>query len=168
MTSTFTTTSTFTRTHAKHLAAKVIADLYECSMLYDRPSEDSIEGYQAELIELLSHEYVFQYEFGFMSNGKRLLSWQYTVGSDGGLHSDADTGALYPKGKVAQASFFNFLTPSGKWKSLTAAQQAAFESTLPFQRSASAAPVDGNGYWLVDHGYSAGGVRIERRTFRPL
>ena len=34
---TFTTTTTFTRTHAKHLAAKVIADLYQCSVLYDHP-----------------------------------------------------------------------------------------------------------------------------------
>jgi len=29
MTSTFTTTATFTKTHAKHLAAKVVADLYQ-------------------------------------------------------------------------------------------------------------------------------------------
>ena len=43
MTSTFTTTATFTRTHAKHLAAKVIADLYQCSVFYDRPTVDAID-----------------------------------------------------------------------------------------------------------------------------
>lgn len=168
MTSTFTTTVTFTRTHAKHLAAKVIADLYQCSMLYDRPDEDAIEDYETELIERLANEYVFTYEFGFKSDGKRLLSWHYTVGPDGGLHGDSDAGGIYAKGKVATATYFNFLTPSSTWNNLSAARQSMFESTLPFQRTLGSAPVDGYGYWQVDHGYSAGGVRVERRTFRPL
>jgi hypothetical protein len=168
MTSTFTTTSTFTRTHAKHLAAKVIADLYQCSMLYDRPGEAAIEHYETELIELLANEYVLRYEFGFAIDGKRLLSWEYTVGPDGGLHADSDAGGIYSKGKVAQATYFNFLTPSNKWDKLSAAQQAAFRSTLPFQRTPGSGPIDGDGYWQVDHGYGAGGVRVERRTFRPL
>ena len=168
MTSTFTTTTTFTKTHAKHLAAKVIADLYQCSMLYDRPSEAAIGDYETELIELLANEYVAHYEFGFKQDGKRLLSWHYTVGADGGLHGDSGAGAIYAKGKVADASYFNFLTPSSKWNKLTATQQSDFEGGLPFQRTAGSAPVDGNGYWQVDHGYSAGGVRVERRTFRPL
>jgi hypothetical protein len=168
MTSTFTTTSTFTRTHAKHLAAKVIADLYQCSMLYDRPDEDAIEDYETELLERLANEYVFSYEFGFNTDGKRLLSWHYTVGADGGLHGDSDAGGIYAKGKVAKATYFNFLTPSSKWNNLSAAQQSTFESTLPFQRTPGSAPVDGNGYWQIDHGYSAGGVRVERRMFRPL
>lgn len=168
MSSTFTTTSTFTRTHARHLAAKVISDLYQCSMLYDRPNEDAIEDYETELIELLANEYVYRYEFGFTIDGMRLLSWQYTVRPDGGLHGDSDAGGIYSKGEVAQASYFNFLTLSSKWDDLTAAQQAAFESTLPFRRTLGSGPGDGNGYWQVDHGYSAGGVRVERRTFRPL
>ena len=168
MTSTFTTTTTFTRTHAKHLAAKVIADLYQCSMLYERPCDADIERYETELIELLAHEYVASYEFGFKHDGKRLLTWHYTVGADGGLHGDSDAGGIYAKGKVADASYFNFLTPSSKWNNLTGAQQSDFESGLPFQRTPGSAPVDGNGYWQVDHGYSAGGVRVARRTFRPL
>jgi len=167
VTSTFTTTSTFTRTHAKHLAAKVIADLYQCSVLYDRPDEDGIEKYETELIELLANEYVYSYEFGFKTNEKRVLTWHYTVGADGGLHGDADAGGIYAKATVAQATYFNFLTPSVKWNRLTAADQAAVERGLPFQRTPGSSPVDGNGYWQIDHGYSAGGVRVERKTFRP-
>ncbi len=167
MTSTYTTTATFTRTHAEHLAAEVITDLYQCSMFYDRPDEDDIEDYETELIEMLANEYVHTYEFGFKTDEKRLLSWHYTVGADGGLHGDANAGNIYAKGTVAQATYFNFRTPSSKWNKLTSAQQAAFERGLPIQRTPGSSPVDGDGYWQVDHAYSAGGVRVQRKTFRP-
>jgi hypothetical protein len=168
MTSTFTTSATFTRTHAKHLAAKVIADLYQCSIFYDRPAVDDIEDYETELVEMLANEYVYSYEFGFKSSGKRLLTWHYTVGADGGLHGgDADAGAIYAKATVAQADYFNFMTYSDKWSNLTGSQQASFKSGLPFDRKPGSSPTDGDGYWQVDHGYSAGGVRLDRKTFRP-
>jgi hypothetical protein len=165
MTSTFTTT--FTRTNAKHLAAKVITDLYQCSMFYGRPPEDRIEEYETELIEMLANEYVSSYEFGFKRDGKRVLTWYYTVGVDGGLHGDSNAGAIYAKAAVADVAYFNFMMYSDKWSKLTEIQRTNFKTSLPFQRTAGAAPADGNGYWRTDHGYSAGGVRIQRKTFRP-
>lgn len=163
----FTTTATFTRTHAKHLAAKVITDLYQCSVLYDRPSAESIDDFQTELIELLAHEYIERYEFGFKANGKRVLTFRYKVGADGGMHGDANAGAIYAKATVASASYYNILTPSSKWWNLTPAQRTSFEGGLPFQRPDGSLPDDGDGYWQNDHGYSAGGVRVTRETFRP-
>ena len=97
MTSTFTTTATFTRTHAKHLAAKVVADLYQCSVFYGRPTEDAIDDYQTELIELLANEYVDTYEFGFKEAGKRLLTWHYAVGADGGCMGTPTPGRYTPR-----------------------------------------------------------------------
>lgn len=168
MTSTFTISATFTRTHAKHLAAKVVADLYQCSVLYDRPAVDDIGDYETELIEMLANEYVYSYEFGFKSSGKRLLSWHYTVGADGGLRGgDTDAGGIYAKATVAQADYFNFMTYSSKWSNLADSQRASFKSGLPFDRTPGSSPTDGEGYWQVDHGYSAGGVRLDRKTFRP-
>lgn len=167
MTSTFTTSATFTRTHAKHLAAKVIADLYQCSILYDRPVVDKISDYETELIEMLANEYVSTYEFGFKSNGKRLLSWYYSVGADGGLNGDSDVGGIYAKATVAGAAYFNFMTYSNKWRNLTDAERARFKAGLPIDRTPGSSPEDGDGYWEVDHGYSAGGVRVDRKTFRP-
>jgi hypothetical protein len=38
---------------------------------------------------------------------------------------------------------------------------------LPFRRTTASLPGDGQGYWQTDHGYTAGGRRIERTTFRP-
>lgn len=167
MTSTFTTTTTFTRTHAKHLAAKVIADLYQCSVFYDRPGADDIGDYETELVEMLANEYVDTYEFGFRSNGKRLLSWHYTVGPDGGLHGDADAGGVYPNATVAGANYFNFMTYSDTWWALSETKRADFKAGLPIQRTPGSSPGDGDGYWQVDHTYSAGGVRVARKTFRP-
>jgi hypothetical protein len=167
MTSTYTTTSTFTRTHAKHLAAKVIADLYQCSVFYDRPPADGIGDYETELVEMLANEYVYSYEFGFKVGEKRLLTWHYTVGADGGLHGDSNAGNIYAKAAVAHASYFNFMTYSSKWSKLTDAQQTTFQDGLPFQRGDGSSPTDGDGYWQVDHGYTAGGVRVDRKTFRP-
>jgi hypothetical protein len=167
MTSTFTTSATFTLTHAKHLAAKVIADLYQCSVFYDRPAADDIGDYETELVEMLANEYVDTYEFGFKSNGKRLLSWHYTVGRDGGLHGDADAGGVYPKAAVADADYFNFMTYSDKWWGLSETKRADFKGRLPIQRTPGSSPDDGDGYWQVDHAYSAGGVRVARKTFRP-
>lgn len=163
----FTTTSTFTRTHAKHLAAKVVTDLYQCSVLYDRPSVASIGDYEIELIEMLAHEYVERYEFGFKKDDKRILTFRYKVGADGGLHGDSNAGGIYAKATTDTAVYYNYLSYGGNWRKLTAAQQAAFEATLPFQRTSGSLPNDGDGYWQADHGYSAGGVRVTRETFRP-
>jgi hypothetical protein len=166
MTSSFTTTATFTRTHAKHLASKVIADLYQCATLYGHPDIAGIGDYETELIEMLSYEYVATYEFGFKKDGERVVSWHYSVGADGGLHGDSNAGALYTKADISGASYFNFMVYSDKWGKLPETQQKQFKSQLPFDRAPGSAPVDGNGYWQVDHGYSAGGVRVERKTYR--
>jgi Bacterial HORMA domain family 1 len=168
MTSTFTTSATFTRTHAKHLAAKVIADLYQCSVFYGRPAVDTIEDYETELVEMLANEYVYSYEFGFKSSGRRLLTWHYRVGADGSLRgADADSGGIYAKAAVAQADYFNFMTYSSKWSKLTDSQRSSFKSGLPIDRKPGSSPADGDGYWQADHGYSAGGIRLDRKTFRP-
>ena len=168
MTQSFTTTASFTLTHAKHLASKVVSDLYQCSVLYDQPSAASIPNYETELIELLAGEYVADYEFGFKKDDQRIVSWRYTVGPDGGLHGgDANAGSLYARADVTGATHFNFLTYSAKWFNLSSSSKATIEAALPFQRNVASLPGDGSGYWQTDHGYTAGGVLVARKTFRP-
>ena len=55
--STLAASQSFTRTHAKYLASKVVADLYQCARLYGRPSANSIPDYESELVELLAGAY---------------------------------------------------------------------------------------------------------------
>jgi hypothetical protein len=167
MTQTSTTTTTFTRTEAKYLASKVIADLYQCSKRYDSPDVSRIPDYEAELVEMLVHGYVDTYEFGFKKGGARVMSWHYTVGADGGLHGDSNSGGLYAKADTAGATYFNFMAYSAKWFQLPEGDRAKFKATLPVDRTPGSAPVDGDGYWEVDHDYTAGGVSVERKSFRP-
>src|SRR5215208_6036058 len=49
---TLTETTTFTLTHAKHMAAKVATDLKRMQRLYNLPSDTDINNYEAEVIEL--------------------------------------------------------------------------------------------------------------------
>lgn len=163
----FTTTSSFTRTHAKQLAAKVVTDLYQCSVLYERPSAASIEDYQNELIEMLAFEYVDRYEFGFKKDGQRVLTFRYKVGADGGMYGDSTAGGIYAKAAVAGATYYNYMTYSDKWWGLTDTQRASFKAKLSVHRKNGYLPDDGDGYWQVDHGYNAGGVCVTRETFRP-
>jgi hypothetical protein len=167
MSSSFTATSSFTRTHAKQLAAKVVTDLYQCSILYDRPSTDNIDDYESELIEMLAYEYVERYEFGFKKDGKRVLTFRYKVGADGGMYGDSNAGAIYARATIEGASYYNHMSYSRKWLQLSDEERAAFKATLPIQRTNGYLPDDGDGYWQTDHGYSAGGVRVTRETFRP-
>ena len=83
MTGTYTTSSTFTITHARHLASKVAAELNLCSQFYGEPGQSVIADYAEELAVLLRDGYVSRYEFGFRVNGKRIVCWRYVVESNG-------------------------------------------------------------------------------------
>ena len=159
--------TSFTLTNARHLAAKVAADLYQCYLLYDHPSAASISDLEAELTTLLAGGYVDTYEFGFKRDGRRVLSWFYRVGPAGTLTQDSGAGQLLPRASIASASYFNFLTKSQKWAALTSGQKAAVQATLPFEREYGDAPTDGHGSWQVERTYTSGGVMLERRVFKP-
>ena len=169
--STFSATQTFTRTHAKHLASKVVADLYQCARLYRSPATDDIADYEGELVELLVGGYVAEYEFGFKKNERRVVSWHYAVNTFGDLvggGADDSAGGVYTRAKVADATYFNFLTYSQKWVSLTQAEKDAIKDKLPVRRTPGSLPSDGNGYWISDRIYTNGGTSVSRRTFRPV
>lgn len=163
-----TYTKTFTRTHARHLAAKVVADLYQCLVLYERPSQSRIAEYQEELVTLLADGYVSTYEFGFQRDGKRVLTWHYTVTAEGDLEGgDSRSGNLTRGVDVSGTTYFNFLNHSDAWLQLSSSDRDAIEAGLPFQRSAGSEPADGSGSWTTEWAYSAGGVLLQRKVFRP-
>lgn len=168
--STMTATQTFTRTHAKYLASKVVADLYQSARLYGKPHTGDIADYEAELVELLVGGYVAEYEFGFKKNGKRVVTWQYRVNASGDLvggGADDRAGGVYARAKIADATYFNYLSYGQKWWNLTTEARKAIKNRLPIARSSGALPADGNGEWVSDRTYSNGGVAVSRRTFRP-
>lgn len=168
MSSTYSTSTTFTRTHARHLGSKVAADLRQCSLFYGRPDPAMVDKYQEELVELLAGGYVSEYEFGFKQAGERILCWRYLVAADGSMLSvTGDAGHLHARASVAGAIFYNFLTPSAAWNRLSATEQTRIEQGLPVTRSLGSLPGDGDGYWAETRDYGAGGVRVTRQEYRP-
>lgn len=166
MTRTFTTSSTFTRTGAKYIASKVLADLRGMRDYYGEPSESQILDYYGELTELLVGGYIESVEYGFRKNGRRVVTLYYEVLSDGSL-SDEKSGRVYARADISNSKWFSFLTHNGKWASLSPADRQQIEARIPVKRSPGKSPQDGNGYWMADKNYSSQGVGTQRRTFRP-
>jgi hypothetical protein len=162
-------TETFSRTHAKYLASKVISDLYQCSRLYGSPPPDDVPDYEEELVEMLLGGYVSAYEFGFKKDGKRVVCWRYEVNSAGDLvgGSDDHSGGVYARAKVASASYYNHMSYSDSWWNLSESSRDRIKGQLPITRSPRSLPGDGDGYWVSDRTYSNGGVSVSRKTFRP-
>ena len=166
---TYSQSETFTRTEARYLASKVVADLHQCARLYGQPGIAEIADYETELVERLVKGYIAQYEFGFKKDGKRVVCWQYEV-KDGDLvggSADDRPGGVYARADVSGAAYYNHTTSTVKWALLSREQQVAFERTLPFTRTPMALPDDGSGYWVADRTYTRGGVAVSRQTFRP-
>jgi hypothetical protein len=166
MTFSFTRSTSFTIVHARQLSSKVAADMYLCSLYYGKPSEERIRDYTEELAQMLNGGYVDEYEFGYKRNGERVVCWRYVV-QNGRFLADGRPGKIVSYANVTGAVYYNFLSHSAAWFALSERDRANIESELPVQRSFASLPIDGDGYWTTDHGYSAGEVGLGRRTYRP-
>lgn len=169
MTYSYTLTETFNVTHARKLAAKVVADLHQCNRLYGKgPSAVAVADYEQELVALLAGGYIASYEFGFCtSNDRRVVSWKYTPSATGDLEGGR-SGGLFATADVTNASFFNYLITNSRWSALSEADKEKVRGQHSVQRVSCDPPVDGSGYWATSRAYAAGGVSVTRQEFRPL
>ncbi len=160
-------TTTFTRTHARHIAAKVATDLKRMQRFYGEPSDEGIAAYEAEVIEFLKEGLIDTVAYGFRRNGDwiaptlRYAARQLiTVSSD-----DDDPGRVRPGADISGASFYSYLIYSPSWDRLGQVEKEQFKNRLPFQRTG--APEPGvSGYWSRDLTYSAGGRALDRASLR--
>lgn len=167
MTNTFTTNSTFTRTHAKYIASKVMADLQAMRDYYNKPSESMINDYYVEFTELLAGGYLASIEYGFKRNGQRVTTLHYEV-QHSGLLQDEKSGRVFARADISNASWFSCLICSEKWSSLSNTKQQQIEANIPIKRTSGQEPQNGNGHWVTDiRSYSSQGVGTQRKTFRP-
>jgi hypothetical protein len=171
MSTSFTTTETrtFTITHAKYLASKIKTDLKRIQRLYDRPSDKSIDEYEAEATALLKAGYLQSVTYGFQRDGKwiepTLIYNASEIANWSG--SDEDPGRIRPGADVAGASFTSYLTYAPAWSKLPFSEQTKFEQGLPFKRTGMAAP-GVTGYLVEDRTYSAGNQILSRSSVRSL
>jgi len=144
----------------------VTTDLYQSSVAYGWPAEAVIPDLTAELETLLAGGYVEKYQFGFKRGGEVVWGLRYRPGPDGSLVSDSRAGGI-PRGvDVSGAAYFNLLWPSPSWNGLTVTARENVEKLLPFLRAEGPVPGEALGSWVVDRGYTAGGVLVTREVFR--
>lgn len=164
---TITETTTFTITHAKHMASKISTDLKRMQRFYNYPDDNAIAAYEEEAIELLKYGYFGTLTVGF----KRDNNWieptlRYTARDLAGADAnDDDPGKVKPGANITGASFYNYLTYSSAWNALSSADQDAFKKRMPFYRSGAAEPTI-NGYLVDDRIYSSGGRALNRASVR--
>jgi HORMA domain-containing protein len=169
MASSFSVTeaTTFTVTHARHMAAKVATDLKRLQRMYGAPSDTNIADYEAEIVELVKAGYLDKVTYGYRRDGAWIVpTLRYTAQElAGATANDDDPGRIRPGADTTNATFYSYLTYSTSWDRLTSEQQAAFKQTLPFIRGG--APEPGvNGYFSPDLVYSAGGRALNRGSVR--
>lgn len=166
---TFTESTTFTTTHARHIAAKVATDLKRLQRFYNRPSDSSIADYETEMIAMLRAGYLETVSYGFMRDGEWIEpTLRYTAQElAGAALNDDDPGRIRPGADISGASFYSFLTYSAAWAALTDDERATFEGTLPFQRTDGLEPGI-SGYLEHDRIYSAGGRALNRASVKSF
>ena len=164
---TISETTTFTITHARHIAAKVATDLKRMQRFYGNPSDTRISDYETEVIALLKAGYLGTVAYGFRRNDNWIEPTLKYTAQDliNRSVSDDDPGRIRPGANIDGATFYTYLTYSSAWDSLSEAEKNAFEMSLPFQRTS--APEPGvSGYFSSDLVYSAGGRALNRESVR--
>lgn len=161
---TYTSTETFTVTHAKYIAAKVAADLSRFRRFYTAPTEQEIKNYEIELTELLKEDYLDNVTYGFKRDGKWIEALRYHALPGGSLVGDDDPGKIRPGIDTTNAHFTSYLNRNSRWHNLSQTQKDAFEARLPFKRVGAAEPPLESGMWSHGHSYSSGGRGIGRST----
>jgi hypothetical protein len=161
---TYNATETFNVTHAKHIAAKVAADLMRFNRFYNNPTIEHVNQYEAELTAHLKAGVLDNVTYGFMRDGKWVEALRYHALSDGTLVQDDDPGKIRPGIDVSNATFWSFLVKNSRWNSLTPAERSEFNAASPIARVDANEPTIQNGYWSHGQNYSAGGRGIGRST----
>lgn len=158
---------TFTLTHARHMAAKVAADLKRMQRHYGSPSDIWIEHYETEVVAMLKAGYLGTVTYGFWKDDNWIApTLRYTARDlAGGSANDDDPGKIPMWADTTGAEFYSYMTYSSKWVALSSAERDTFKGTLPFKRGG--APEPGiNGYLETDRTYSAGGRALCRSSVR--
>lgn len=160
--STYTTTSTFTKTHAAHLASKIAGDLRQMQCFYNHPSDGKILKYIEEVVSLLLDGYLESVDYGFEKNNKWVVAVSYEV-VGGNIYPDNNSGRIPIGVNIEGAHWRSYLRKSRKFWNLPPHVRERVEAQLPIQRGDGKDPAAG----LVgqqDRTYFAGGVGIKRNT----
>lgn len=161
---TTTQSTTFTVTHARHIAIKVGTDLKRMQRFYGMPSDQHIEDYEKEVVALLKGSYLDRIEYGFRTGGGQWrVALRYRARYGGVLIADDDPGRIPLGVDTSGCKFHSFLVSTSRWDALSKEVQEYVyrEAGVSFRRTAGSEPV---GNWIADKTYSTGGRGVERSS----
>lgn len=162
---TSTSTNTFTITHARHMSAKVSADLRRMQRFYDMPSSKQIEDFEEEVAQLIKNGYLDTVTFGFQRDDKWIEpTFTYTASQISNGVDDVP-GTLRANADISNASFCSYLTYTNKFFELNQSERDSFKKTLPVQRVSGNEP-SASGYYESDKTYSSGEQSLSRKSLR--
>jgi len=163
----YTESTTFTITHAKHMAAKIATDLKRMQRFYGQPYDWQIAEFEGEAAAMLKAGYLQDVTYGFQRNGQWIEpTLKYTAKDlGGGAANDDDPGRVLPGKDVSGAAFGSFLNYTLAYFLLPESDRNKFKDTLPMQRTTASEPTV-NGYLTSDRTYSAGGRALDRSSVR--
>jgi Bacterial HORMA domain family 1 len=165
----YTENSTFTVTHARHMASKVATDLKRMQRFYGNPSDADVASYEVEVIALIRAGYLWAVTYGYKKDGKWIEpTLKYTARElTGATANDDDPGRIQPGADISGAVFHSYLTYSAAWELLGQAERDCFKATLPFFRNGAAEP-GVSGYFSNDRTYSSGGRTLDRSAVKSF
>lgn len=163
---TYTTTSTFTRTHAYYLTSKVAADLRQMQLFYRKPSNEEIEAYIEELAIFLVNRCLKMVEYGFRRGDSWVIVARYVMNTSGLSSVDDRPGRIPPDANISGASWSSFLEHNDYWWRLNESQRQEIRTSLPFTRTTGTEPRIGSLGWTGNRTYSKNGVSLERSVYR--
>jgi len=167
MSSSYSFSTSFTRTHARYLASKVAADLRQLQFFYGRPNDIEIDDFIEELTELLVGGYLASVDYGFRQSDGWVVAVSYSVSADGTLTADDSAGRAPVGADVSGAFWYSYLRYSATWSGLTQGERERIEDSIPVKRTNAEEPKIGSGnFWSQDKVYTSSGTSLTRRTIK--
>lgn len=160
-----TESTSFTVTHAKHIASKVAADLKRMQRFYGMPSDIRINDFESEIIEYLKHGYLEKVSYGFQKDGEWIEPTLIYTAKELSYSANDDPGKIRPGRDISDAHFGSFLEYSLSWYALSDQDKTKFKGNLSIQRSTGTTPTI-SGYLEDDRTYSSGGKSLSRSSVR--
>lgn len=161
-----TRSASFTITDARHVGAKVSADLRMLNGYYGRPSLASIDDYAEEVSLLLRDGYLGIVDYGFRDIATN--AWKFRIrftATVGRQLIDSRPGSLPATLPLTEYRFYSYLTYSASFGELPPSERATILTKLPIQRVTADEPSVGTGSNVSGHGYASNGVGVARDIF---
>jgi hypothetical protein len=162
MTQSYTTTESWSRTHARYIAGKVAADLRQMQQAYGQPADQHLNDLIDELVTYLADGYLDCVEYGFRRGESWVVAHKYTAAELGTSAADDRSGRIRRGADVTGAYWWSYLVRNSHWWSLSQAERDRYEAGIAIKRvpGSGASPLSGG--WAPERSYASGGGGVSR------